>query len=113
MQSSRWQLFKAFLKGQPHVIQVTHWDADRETTPLHIHRDAGIRLGMWVMTSGGVAIVSRIYAKGEVDVMLVTEDGDNKVEMRYLLNTLRQCRLEEIPAPRRPDKDSGFSKGYY
>jgi hypothetical protein len=113
MQSSRWQLLKAFFRGQPHVVQVCVWDADRATTPLHIYRDAGIRLGMWVMSSGGVAIVSRIYAKGEVDVMLVDEDGNNKVEMRYLLNTLRQCRLEEIPPARRPDKDSGFRKGYY
>ena len=113
MTPSRWQLFKGFLKGQPTVVHVAVWDDERKTTPLHIHRDAGIRLGMWVMTSGGAAVVSRIYAKGEVDVMLVDENGDNKVEMRYLLNTLRQCRLEEIPAPRRPDKDSGFSKGYY
>lgn len=113
MHSSRWQLFKSFLKGQPHVVHVCVWDADRETTPLHIHRDVGIRLGMWVMTSGGVAVVSRLYAKGEVDVMLVDENGDNKVEMRYMLNTLRQCRLEEVPSQRRPDKDAGFRKGYY
>lgn len=71
------------------------------------------RMGMWVMTSEGVAITT------PTGYVLIKEDGSNKMTLdendkavpHVVAEAQRQALLEEIPECRRPARDNVFGYG--
>lgn len=73
----------------------------------------GLRRGMWVYSPDhGVGILTNVYEGGVGAIMLVNEDGTNKVAVGRPLMGLRQAKLKEIPPCRRPDAEAARLFGY-
>jgi hypothetical protein len=71
-----------------------------------------LRQGMWVQTSSGVGILLGLTAEGVARVMLVDEEGLNRLEISTSSASLRQATFAEIPDPRKPHPDLGDRMGY-
>jgi hypothetical protein len=72
-----------------------------------------VRRGMWVVVPlHGVGILTNVYEGGGATVMLTDEVGENKIAISVPLMGVRQAKLMEIPAPRRPDATVAINLGY-
>ncbi len=73
----------------------------------------GLRRGMWVWSPDhGVGILTNVYEGGMGAIMLVNDDGTNKVAVGRPLMGLRQAKHKEIPSARRPDATTARHFGY-
>lgn len=73
-----------------------------------------LRPGMWVFDPGaGVGILTGLERDGTAQVMLVCEDGTNKLAISCPAEALRQALFEDIPACRRPAPEIALRMGYY
>lgn len=78
-----------------------------------VARALGLRRNMWVVSSTfGVGILQALSADGVASVMLIGEDGQNRLSVIAQANSLRQALHAEIPGPRRPDAMTAARFGY-
>lgn len=73
-----------------------------------------LRRGMWVMTPQGVGIVTAFNLDSTVRVDLVgSPDGNTRISgYDAVIHEVRQAKLKEIPAARRPSVEHGHRFGY-
>lgn len=84
-------------------------------------RRAGmLEVGMWVVHCGRIGIVAAMFAGAMCRVNFVEQDGttsmrEDGARVDFVIvpfDRLRQARLEEIPACRRPDDEAAAIFGY-
>lgn len=73
----------------------------------------GLRPNMWVVINGEPGILTQLGSDGQAEVMLTLPDGTNKLAVRTQVAAIRQARLDEIPASRRPSRDIATAMGYH
>jgi hypothetical protein len=69
--------------------------------------------GMWVVYGIRTGILTKLELGDVATVMLVDDQGLNRIEIHVPAKDLRQAWFEEIPAPRRPDYEHASRAGYY
>lgn len=78
-----------------------------------VARATGLRNGMWVTVDGAVGILTALDASGAASVMLVNEDGTNKIGVVTSAFNTKQARRSEIPEKRRPSTEMALARGYF
>lgn len=95
----------------------------REFVNVEVLDASALRMNMWAMYGGQLAIVTGCKADGQVEITLQKEDGTTLVELDdkdKAINavrlvepgSLRHARIEEIPAWRFQGEDHIRSFGY-
>lgn len=71
-----------------------------------------LRRGMWVVFGGNTGILVRAKELGIGEVHLVNAAGETVEVVDAPLDSLRQARWDEIPEPRRPEREMAAAMGY-
>lgn len=110
-------LIKRFLTGAPAPEspppRVHSVVANQNVFDKQAGRALGLRRNMWVMSPVyGVGILQALSPDAVGQVMLIDDNGDNRMPVIVQANSLRQALHAEIPGPRRPDATTAAKFGY-
>ena len=72
----------------------------------------GLRRKMWVGFENRPGVITGVLPDGHVQVMLVTDDCRNLMEVIVPPWQLKRAKRKQIPESRRPDVDRGLRLGY-